>query len=351
MNRRRFVTMMTGAAAKLALPYSVDFAALADGALPHWFSGATWAVSGGKGVCTPTLGVELLTDPGLEANYTAGLCDSLVVGAGTPTVAESADAHGGTKAQSFIADADGTSIRFPQITPDDASFYKFSVWAKRAAGAAGQVLPTLYQISGAPAAGIFGETVTGAAYAQKAAVIRSKGTGFLFGYPAMQSGSTGYDTVLVDDCSLKKMTESSLMALIPAVSNVTVKAKYTWDKNSWAGVIARADTQAAPSNYLMATYSLHISGVYCFVNLWKCVAGVYTNLISTWSNSPGAGSGDFPTALQNLEIRCSGSTVQLFHNEIQVGADQTVNDVAGTYAGVFQSGGSQLESFLALTTP
>lgn len=343
--------MMLMAGAGLILPYSVDFSTVPDGAMPAAFQGAGWSVLGGNGICTPTLGAELLTDPGLEANYTAGLCDSLVVGAGTPTVAQSADVHGGTKAQSFIADADGTSIRFPQITPDDQSFYKFTAWGKRAAGAAGQVLPTLFQIGGVPALGTFGAPITGAAYAQRGAVQRTKGIGLLFGFPAYQSGATGYDTVIVDDCSLKKMTEASMMALIPAVYDVTVKAKYTWDKNSWAGVIARADAAIAPTTYLLATYSMHISGYFCFVDLYKCVSGVYTNLISTWSNSPGAGGGDFPTALQNIEIRCSGTTVQLFHNNIQVGADQTVNDVAGTYAGVIQSGGSQLESFLALITP
>ena len=109
-------------------------------------------------------------------------------------------------------------------------------------------------------------------------------------------------------------------------------------------MVARANAQSNPNTYLFAYY-FNYDNAYAYCVLDKCVNGVYSNLIKTWSNSPGAGGGGIPTAAQWLEIRCSGSTVQLFHNNIQVGADQTVTDVNGVFAGAFQSGGSQLESF------
>lgn len=48
------------------LPYLINFATLPDGALPNPWTGATWSISGGRLINTPTLNGELLTDGALE---------------------------------------------------------------------------------------------------------------------------------------------------------------------------------------------------------------------------------------------------------------------------------------------
>ncbi len=331
---------------KLRLPYEVVFSGLRDGNMPKWFKGASWTVSGGKGICSPSLGAELLTDGGLEAAYVGGLCGSLSVGATTPTVAESDDEHLGSKAQSFVADANNEVVAFPNVTPTANTWYKFTGWGKRTAGTNNKVFMRLFQSSGKPTANSDPPAFTDAAYGQRKIVKWTNSASVLTPYAAYQSGAGGYDTVLVDDFSLKIITAATMFALLNSRLNIViaVKAKYTWDRNGVAGVVARANAASNPSTFLIAYY-WNKDNAYAYCVLDKCVNGTYTNLIATWTNTPGAGGGGIPTAAQWLEIRCNGDTVQLFHNNIQVGTDQTVTGMTGTFAGVFQSGGSQLESF------
>jgi hypothetical protein len=331
-------------ASTLKLPYTLTPSALPDGAFPAGWTGATWTISSGKGVCSPTLGEELIADPGLEATYTDGLCASLIKN-GSPTLAESADAHGGSKAQEFTAAA-GDDYVYKYVTPA-VTWYKFTTYAKRTAGAQGKTCIRLYQNGNSIFGSDYSDGITSATYAIKTAVhpaISATANSKIY-YPAYQyTAAGGIDTVIVDDMSLKTMAQSSLMALRKARADVTTKAQYTWDRNGWVGVIARANAATNPDTFLMAYYR-NYDPTYCYICLKKCVAGTWTSLIDTWSNTPAAGGGGIPSATQWLEIRCSGNTVQLFHNNIQVSTDKTVTDVTGVYSGVFQTGGSQLEGF------
>jgi hypothetical protein len=77
------------------------------------------------------------------------------------------------------------------------------------------------------------------------------------------------------------------------------------------------------------------------------IGGVRTNLIMEYSNSPTLGDGGLPTSSQWLEIRRSGTDVQLWHNDIQIGADvavpaQLVNQTA---YGLFDTGGNEINMF------
>ncbi len=329
---------------KLRLPYAVDFSKLNDGKMPKWFKTTGWTVSGGDGVCTPTFGEELLTDGGLEAAYVGGLCGSLQKSL-TPIIAESADAHGGTKAQSFQGDANAECVRFPNVTPTPNTWYMFTGWGKRTAGTDSHVNMSLDQPGGKPLTYANPRFWTTPAYTQRKCVRCTNSTNALTPYAAAQSGTSGYDTVLVDDFSLKTITASTMFALLNGrYKDLTVKAKYTWDRDGICGVVARASAATNPNTFLIAYY-FNRDNTYCFCVLDKCVEGVYTNLIATWTNNPVANNGQPPTAAQWLEIKCNGDTVQMFQNNIQVGTDQTVSDVTGTNFGVFQTGGSQLESF------
>jgi hypothetical protein len=346
MNRIFMPYVANGQAKPLTLPYSVDFSTLPDGPLPYVFQGAMWAISGGKAVCTPILGPELLPDPGLEVNYTAGLCDSLSK-IGSPILAQSADAHGGTKAQSYTCThaAYADQLGFTPVTPSSHKWVKGSIWGKRTSGTNGTVQLVLYQNGGFPANTSGSRGIGSANYSQRGIVKRAANVNALT-LNLIDVSSTG-DTVLIDDASLRIITEGSMMALLPASrADVTVKARYAWDPSGIAGVVARANAQTDPNTFLIAYYITY-SYYGCRIILDKCVNGTYTNLFQEWGNSGGIGIGGDPLDTEWLEIRMSGSTIQVFHNNSQVGTDQTVTDVPITNSihGAFQSGGSLLKGF------
>lgn len=323
------------------LPYTLTPSGLPDGAFPAGWTGSTWTISSGKGVCSPTLGAELLPDPGLEATYTDGVCNSLTKSHAGVTCTESADVHGGSKAQTFLSDAANYYI-YKYLVPTANTWYLYSGWAKRTDGANSKVYLSAYQAGSGPKTSAVSNPYTSAAYAQYSLLKRTYDTSNFIYYAALQK-NTGYDTVIVDDLSIKAITQASMLALRKAKANATVKAQYTWDGNGSCGVMARANAASNPNTFLLAIYTRFDTYVYCCLE--KCVAGTWTTLIATYTNSPGSGGGGIPTNTQWLEIRCSGNTIQLFQNNIQVGTDQTVTDVPGLYAGVFSCGGPQLEGF------
>jgi hypothetical protein len=324
------------------VPYSLTPSGLPDGAFPAGWTGSSWTISSGKGVCSPTLGAELLPDPGLEATYTDGLCASLTKSHAGVTVEQSADAHGGSKAQGFLSDA-ANHYLYKYIVPTANTWYSYSGWAKRTAGTGSTVVLSAYQASSGPKTSVTSIPYTAADWTQYYVAKRTYGTGdYLIFYAAIEKGSN-LDTVLVDDLSMKAITQSTMLALRKAKTSATVKAKYTWSGNGICGVVARANAASNPNTFLLAHY--HRFEMYAYCSLEKCVNGTWTTLISTYTNSPGSGGGGIPTNTQWLKIRCSGNTIQLFQNNIQVGTDQTVTDVPGVYAGVFSSGGPQLEGF------
>lgn len=223
------------------LPYSVDFTTLSDGALPPRFTGATWSISSGKAINTPSLGAELLTDPGLEANYTAGKCDTLTKG-GSPTLAESADVHGGSKAQQFTAAAFNDRLNWPTVAGIAGAWYLYSVWSKRTAGTS-RTGSNFFQTGALPAAAA-GNDITTASYTQQKLSFISTTTNLMFCYPTQEAGSSGFSTVIADDGSLKRLTYADVFALINAqASDIVVKVKpSTIADGSISGVIARASS-------------------------------------------------------------------------------------------------------------
>src|SRR3990167_3969201 len=88
--------------------------------------GNTWTIASNAAVNTPTQGAEMFTDPGLEGNYTAGLNDNLTK-IGSPIVSQSADVHGGSKAQEFTGVAANDRIQQAQ-TLIVGTWYRASCW-------------------------------------------------------------------------------------------------------------------------------------------------------------------------------------------------------------------------------
>lgn len=107
--------------------------------------------------------------------------------------------------------------------------------------------------------------------------------------------------------------------------NQIVRARIDYEYGEEAGVVAKADAFSNPASYLKAYY-INNDATYCRAVLEKYVNGVKTELINDWTNTPYSGGGGAPAASHWLEIRVSGTTVQLFQNNEQVGTDQTVAD-------------------------
>lgn len=321
---------------------SVDFSTLSDGALPAAFAGSTWAIASGRAVNAVTLGAELLTDPGLEASYTDGLCATLTK-VGSPTVAESADAHGGTKAQQFTGAAANNQLRFGAVAGVARQWRQFSMWGKVTAGSAGNARFRMFITNGLPV-NTLEAAITGASYTQKKISMLCTDTNSMFTYAAHENGSSGFATVISDDASLKAITASSLFAIAQSTfANAVVKVKPVTPlaDDTQVGIVARADAQTNPTHFILLIIQRHPTvTTAATAYLIKKVSNTYT---SVTSGSITLASGAF------LELRMNGSTAQIFYNNAQVGTDQTISDselVSNTYHGMFSAGDNLLQSFL-----
>ena len=152
-----------------------------------------------------------------------------------------------------------------------------------------------------------------------------------------------FDTVISDDGSFKPLTLADLFLTRPATqANVIVKADWTPDAlgHTHCGIVARLDSTSNPLNYLLALVTLDKNG-YQYATLHKVVNGVLTTLITNTYAAFVAGA--------YLEVRCDGNTISLWYNNVQVGANQTVNDAGilnNKIHGVFSTdGGNKLNRF------
>jgi len=320
----------------LVFPYTFDPTGLT--AFPAgWVGSNTFVISSDVISNSPTLGTELLPDPGLEGTYTGGANANLTVTGGTPTEISSGT-HGGSKAQGWTPDAAGQSL-LSIITSEAKEWYKTTGYLKRTAGSAGNTRITLFQNQT-----MYSLPLSSATYVQLGAVCYADSVANLFCQHAYNT-SAFYDTVVVDDVSLKKMTKTTLYKLVNGnASSLTVKSRISWDAKNITGVISHSD--GTLDNCLIAYYFSDSIG-YTLVKLDKIVAGVRTELLSGYSNQPGAGSGGTPTATQWLEIRRSGNNATLWHNDIQIGANGAIPAElqSNTYYGIIDTGGSTTNLF------
>ncbi len=286
------------------------------------FPGQGITVFGGgqeiRAVCpaiTPTVGpTELLTDPGLEAAYTDGLCVSLGKG-GSPTVSESADVHGGSKAQQFTATAQNDRVYWTGPAGVVGAWYQWTCWGKRTAGAGGTAVVRILH-SGATAAA---KAITAAAYTQYVFTARAGTTGVLYLYPAYDGGSSSYDAVIVDDGSLMAITFASCLTYLGArnIRPGTYTCTPTLTAATQCGI---AIGYANPTNLVLAYHD----GVNA--KLDKCVGGTWTSVIS------GAAAYGAAKVLKVI-IAANGTDYALYYDGAQVGVTTAVTD-AGLGTGV-----------------
>lgn len=321
------------------LPYSIDFSTLSDGALPATFSGASWTIASGKAVNTPTAGAELLTNPTLAGTYVSGLAPSMTKG-GTPTVAESADGHGDTQAQEFTAGAIAQNVQFPVIAAVNGAWYRFSGWVKRTAGTGVGTRIRCDQGAAMPAAALnAGVAINVAAYAQKQTSFATRSTGNITPFAVVEQDASAFDTVIVDDFSLKRLTEADLPAWIqPTQADVIVKAiPNTLADGTVSAVIARSDAGSGyPTTALFAFWRWRDPEDFINVSLWQLSGGVWSVKVAE----------NVLTIVANawVEIRVNGTTAKLYYNNAQLGTDQTVTPT-GVNHGMFMTGGNTIKQF------
>lgn len=271
----------------------------------------------------PVAGTELLTDTSLEAAYVAGLCSTLLV-SGTPTVAESADARTGSKAQQFIGNNDTQQrIRIPLPSMADGTWYRCGVYAKRTIGIAGDVRIKSYN----GAFDLPGRTIDSAAYALYELTHRKAGSSDFKLCEKFSGVGGNSDTIVVDDMSTVALTLSSLFSTrIYASADCDLSAAVTRTAGTQAGLVARLDSATSPANFVIAYLDGGVN-----VKVDKCVAGTYTNVIS--------GAVTY-AAGRVLRLVCNGNDVSAYYNGTQVGSTVTVSDagiVSNTRHGLFST--------------
>jgi hypothetical protein len=252
---------------------------------------------------------ELLSDPGLEATYTAGQCDTLDK-IGTPLLVQSANVHGGSKAQQFTAIAQNDRV-FEDYTGVNGRVYVVGMWGIRTVGAAGTTNLVFYDGGTLRTVG----AITGAAYANQIAIWKAAATGL-----SMQCRDTGagplWDTVVIDDMSIKTLI-SCLGTSYTGDSQGHHYIEPTVTAGHWGG-FCKVDSTSNPQNGIFAYVNQIDSKAY----LDKIVTGVRSNLTSG-AITYGAG--------KRIAWTQVGNSVQLYYDGLAVSTAQDVGATLGAY--------------------
>jgi lysophospholipase L1-like esterase len=201
----------------------IDFSALPDGQ----YAG-TWSVSGGKLINTPGMGAEILPDPTWEGTYTAGKNANINVQSGSPVLAESVDAHGGSKAQSFTGSAIGSQIQYQYNagTTFTDKWFHFETWHKASAADS-----TVGMMFGAQRMWLRSTTWA------RVVMDRPAEAQYYDAVFARERVGSVLRTVLLDDSSFKLFTFADLIYLYPTPRQpndiVTVRCSAMLDGSAW----------------------------------------------------------------------------------------------------------------------
>lgn len=318
MNRlaRLLVSVLSGGGAAL-LPFSDDFTR-GDGAVANGWSGDTWALESGVALNTPTLGSELITNPGFEGTYVAGVSPNWTKsGSGTATE-ENVTIHGGTAAQKLVTAANFEGMNSASVTITLGAWYQFSTWMQ-GSGGNGSISFSNSRLNASVAKALTG------AFVQHLSTSRGLSAGTETMRPrANTSGSTIY----LDDASLKTLTLSSLfLTRETQQANVIAQVVVTVAPSGvQAGHVLNLDSVSSPANFVIAY--LDASTAY----LVKCVGGTYTQVIS--------GAITFG-ATKNLKVVKTGNDYSLYYgapgSEAQIGATTAIANMNGTIHGLFST--------------
>jgi hypothetical protein len=268
----------------------VDFSALSDGALPSYFTGATWAVASGVAKNTPT-GTSKLNNGGFEtagaggADVFANWAESK---AGTSTVnRDTVDMRTGSAclrldidASNSLANAGAKSVELrhedqtnsSKVIAPGTSYTRLT-------------LSSLYRV----AAG--------------------------FNIHFRQSVATSA-SLYVDDVETTAYNSNVVMTCADLnEADAIVKGDWTIVSGTLAGLVMNVDDPDNPQNYVAVVMAAGNTAY-----LVKCVNGTPSQ-VALLQFPPYAAGG-------TMELRKSGSTYKFFYNGVQYGVDQTVSDAS-----------------------
>ena len=313
----------------ISLPYSADFSLLSDGALPEAWVGDTFSISSGKAVNSATPASTLLTNGNFEGTFTSGLAASWGKYPAGTVVAESADVHGGSKAQS-CGNATGAvgSVYQDTASIPIGTWIRLSAWAKIVTGTG--FLACAQGFGGYST--IASRGIPSSSYTEVLCIGRASATGIhtvklINNLHAVAETNTS----IIDDAALQKYTTSQLNSYLTySYSNVAV-SKSSWTKTAVGEVFGHIgwwDGVADHQNCLIA----YCDGVTAY--LYKIV-GTTQTLVKIGAITYVDGG--------DIEIRRpTGNTFQLWYNGTQVSTDATISDVEiinNKRFGLFTSGG------------
>ena len=270
-----------------------------DGALSGFdYTNSAWTVASNKALSTPTLGAELFVNGAFAAdtNWTKGT--GWTIGSGAAT-------H-----------ASGTASNISQNVGTVGDWYRvgFDItaaatsWTTAVFGATSNLGSLQYTTPQSVVS--IGRQITGASL-------------------GIRANTTTVSTV--DNATGKKITLSDMFASISGFQlSARISAGVTIPtQDAPCGVVGWLDSHTSPANFIICTHN----GTN--LRLTKCVAGVYTDLISTAATySAGA-----EVSVRGL---ISGSDLLLtaYYNGVQISTQQTVSDagiVSNTRHGMFSA--------------
>lgn len=274
------------------------------------WTGSTWAIVSGVAVNTPTLGADDVINGGFGADtdWSKGTGVTIAGGKGVFT------ASTGTLQNS--SEANSTVGVWYQVTVD-ASGYGGSNGLNVRPDGTNTILPAVI------------------ANGSVIRTTRALAAGKLAFVP------TASLTLSVDNATRKPLTLASLFAELTTnqVADSIVQGSPTLIPGTQAGIVMNLDSTSSPANFIIAYHD----GVN--MHLDKCVAGVYTSLISAAATySAGA----------VIRVVKLGTRYTLLYNNVRIGTSQTVSDVgiiSNTIHGLFSTySGNSIDSFVCRPT-
>jgi len=279
-----------------------------------------WAVSSNKAVGTPTQGAEILTNLGFET-YTGSQDDGVSDTFSGWNLSAVNDGLGDKAEATATVQGGANALKLTYTTTRPVAGHTRNVsaatWLQCLAYSRGDGSPNsdglFYLWDNTNYNSLFYGTtgVTGVAYQLVVRTTRTPGNCTQVIFFAAGSGGAG-KVCYYDDCSLKTLTLSSLFSSV-AVStpDVLAEAAVTLTSGTQAGLVLNLDSAASPANFVVGYHN----GTNAILE--KCVAGVYTTLISA-AATYGAGN--------ILRVIKDGQKYRLYYNNALIGAEATISD-------------------------
>jgi hypothetical protein len=271
---------------------------------------------------TPTLGAEIVLNPGFEtaggggadiwANWTEGAGDGALAN-------ETTLVHSGSDAAKLTCGPTlYTTYIFQYIAVTPGATYQFSYWTKDD-GAHGCYVQ-LYDASNA--ATLWDSAAPrGTTYVQVSvpfvAPVGCVSVAMAF-YAPLFNTSIAY----FDDVSVKPVTVESFGSLQTGAVNVSISANLTIPANLQGGVVLALDSDTAPANWIVARYNRYDGKIY----VDQYIADVLTNLAATTTA--------YVAGATLVAIKANGY-VTVYYNGSLVGSPVAVTETAYTLCGLF----------------